>query len=304
MEAAQGSVETVPAVQPAQETPQAPAMLDPFAEFKGKKFKHKIDGKEEEIDVEEALKAYPKAKSADKRFQEAAQIRKEVDKFLKGLQSGDAQSFDQLVKILGKKKAEEFAENLLLEKINIESMTPEQKKAWELEQENKTLKSYKDEQERAKIESERAQARQAAIFEIDSEISAALKELGKKPSPRLVARIAEQMLASLEATDDGLDEEGNPIPAKRIPAKDAMTRVLSDFKAELEEYVGGLPVDEALKVLPKNLLDAIRKAQVDQVITPLHKRSGQTPKEQGSTKSKKPRMRSDDWFSAMEEKFR
>lgn len=305
----QGSVEVQAAAEPASQaeaqptTPAEPKPIDPLAEFRGKKIKQKVDGQELEVDLEEIIKAYPKISAADKRFMEAASIRKQVDGLLKNIT--EAQDYQSLVKLMGKEKAEKFAEDLLLEKINYEQMSPEQRRAFELEQENKTLKSREEEAKRARLEQERAAIRAQAVQSIDTEISAALKELGKKPTPRLIARIAEQMLVSLEAGEEGLDEMGNPIPRKRMPARDAMTRTLSEFQAELREYIDGLSVEEARKVLPKTLLDGLRKADIDKVITPFHSRSVKPSEEKPkSTNKKHNKMRSEDWFAAMESKFR
>lgn len=284
----QGSVsptDTAPVEPTAQETTQQPETPT----YKGTKHKLVIDGKEEELDYDDVLSYAQKAKASDKKFSQAAEMRKAVENFMENLQQG--QDYDRLVQIMGEQRAIEWAEKLLLKKLEYDEMTPEQKRIFELEQRTKSFEEMEKKRKAEEENHQRMAARNQAVQEIDTEIGEALQSLGRRPTPRLVARIAEQMLASLSSQD-----------GKRMPANEAMKRVLSEYQQDHAEYFNELSVEEALKVLPKKLLDGIRKAQVEAITSPLH---GKTAKKTDSvpiTKNKR-RMTSDDWFSSMEKKL-
>lgn len=288
-------METQGSVSPTDTAPVEPTAQDTTTQqpetptYKGTKHKLVIDGKEEELDYDDVLSYAQKAKASDKKFSQAAEMRKAVENFMENLQQG--QDYDRLVQIMGEQRAVEWAEKLLLKKLEYDEMTPEQKRIFELEQ---RTKSFEEQEKKRKADEENHQrmaARNQAVQEIDTEIGQALQSLGRRPTPRLVARIAEQMLASLSSQD-----------GKRMPANEAMKRVLGEYQQDHAEYFNELSVEEALKVLPKKLLDGIRKAQVEAITSPLHGKTAKKTDSTSITKNKR-RMTSDDWFSSMEKKL-
>ena len=72
--------------------------------------KIKIDGEYIEVPIEELEAAYGKDRASQKRFEEAAALRKEVDSFLDSLQKGE---LDNLLDIVPEDRLAEFAEGVL-----------------------------------------------------------------------------------------------------------------------------------------------------------------------------------------------
>lgn len=267
---------------PAESAPQVP-------NYKGTKHKLKIEDQELELDYDELLTEASKGRGADKKFQAAAQMRKQVEQFIKGIEEGT--ELDRLMKIMPKEKAIKWAEELLLEKLRYDELSPEQKRVLQLEQEKEEYARKAKEYEEKEKQQYKAAAQQQAIEQIDIEIGQALKSLGKPATPRLVARIAEQMLASMSSDN-----------AQRIPANKAMQTVLGEFQQELSEYIENLSVEEARKVLPKKLIDGLRKADIEAVTSPMHKTAAKKDVSEVPKKNQR-KMTTDDWFQRMDHKL-
>lgn len=278
---------SVPAVeQPAQEAaPQA-------VQAEERKYKLKVNGREVELPEAEVIKRAQKAEAADERFRMASEKEKkaaELEAFAKAVESGDTTTLE---KRLGKDKFRKMAEQYLIKYIEHEQLSPEQKRVLELEQ---TLKE-KEEAEKAAQAAKDAELRemyqQKAAEDIDLEMSETLKALGKKPTPRLVARIAEYMLSTLETKGE------------RMPAKRALERTLADMKADYAEYFADLPVEELKQMLSKQQLAALRRAEIDAVTSqaPSNARRAK-PASEPVSKLASRRMSTDEAFKQLERKF-
>lgn len=255
------------------------------------KLRVKVDGNEEEVDLDTLTRDYQKFKSADKRFQEAAALRKEFGPLAEKLKAGD---LDSLVQMVGEDKARAWAEKYLLNWLEYQELPEPEKKARKLEAElnaeREARKREHEEQNKALYE----QAQQQAYQEIDQEISDALKAIGKKPTPRMIARIAETMLASLA-------DESKP----RIDGKSAVSHTLSEFIQDFAEYLQGADPEELRKMLPKKTLDAFRKAELDEAMSQVPQRNRQKSESDDAPKrNQKPRnMTTDEWFKHMERRL-
>ena len=137
-----------PETQPITETAQVPEPTK--AEIR--KHKIKVDGKEEELDESEILRLASLGKGSQKRFSEAAAQRKETEEFVHLLKTNPrAILSDPRIGVDVKK----FAEEILWEHLQDQSLTPEQKNQRKIEAE---LKRYKDQEESTKKESDQKQA--------------------------------------------------------------------------------------------------------------------------------------------------
>lgn len=257
-----------------------------------RKYKLKVNGREVELPEAEVIKRAQKAEAADERFRMASEKEKkaaELEAFAKAVESGDTTTLE---KRLGKDKFRKMAEQYLIKYIEHEQLSPEQKRVLELEQ---TLKE-KEEAEKAAQAAKDAELRemyqQKAAEDIDLEMSETLKALGKKPTPRLVARIAEYMLSTLETKGE------------RMPAKRALERTLADMKADYAEYFADLPVEELKQMLSKQQLAALRRAEIDAVTSqaPSNARRAK-PASEPVSKLASRRMSTDEAFKQLERKF-
>ena len=250
------------------------------------KHKVKIDGKEEEVELEKLIANYQKAQAADKRFQEAARKEKEAQSVMQALESGDLKFLEQK---LGKAKAKALMEDYLIQDMEYEALPEAEKRARKLEEENKSLKQMQEEakkaEEKQKYEAELSQAQQ----EIDNEVHQALAELGMKPTPVLAVRIVDEMIAKLEGKKEA------------IPAKVAAERAIKRFQAEIGEYLPTLSVEQLKAVRPPKVIDQLREAEVNRVLGERSQRRTK-PAQSSSTKQTKP-VGIDEWFNRIEKKI-
>lgn len=254
------------------------------------KIRVKIDGTEDEVDLETLKRDYQKFKSADRKFEEAAALRKEFGPIAEKIKAGD---FGSLAKTIGEDKAREWAEKYLLDWLQYQEMPEAEKKAMKLEQELQAEREARKAEHEERNKEAYEIATKEAYQEIDQEISEALKAMGKTPTPRMIARIAETMLASLV-------DETKP----RMAGKQAAEHTLSEFTKDFQEYLGGLPPEELRKMLPKKTLDAFRKAEVDEVLSQSPQRNRPKLADDDTPAPKKTKnMTTDDWFKQMERRL-
>lgn len=254
------------------------------------KYKVKVDGEDVEVDLNELQRGYTHGKAANKKFQEAANLQKQVSQLLDRARGGDLSWLKDLVP---EDVRRQFAQQELLEHIEYEQLSDEAKALRKAEMERERLKQELEQERSEKTKREHEALMARAYQEIDAEISTTLKELGRKPTPRLIRRIAEQMYANLQ-------EEG----AEPLPAKAAYQRAAKGIEQDLSEWLEHASVEEVLKSMPKAKLDAIRKSFVEQV-RPVSSapRELQVDDDAPVRNSKVKRMRSDDWFSKMDKKL-
>jgi len=212
-------------------------------DFRKSKHKVKIDDLEEDVDYDELIKNYQKGKSSDKRFQEAARERKDVEDFLLQAQQNPALLFE----VLGI-DPDEYSSNHLLRKFEEEMLSPEQKQHRD---DKAKLAKYQDQEKNYKAAQEAQQRQQqyAQMNEnLDQEISSALEESGLKATPRSILRMAEYMLSNIT-------EENS----QHLPAKQAIRRVRNDYQTDVIELLGAMDPEQLEAILPKEVLQKLRQ---------------------------------------------
>lgn len=258
------------------------------------KIKAKIDGIEEEVDLDTLTRDYQKYRSSDKRFQEAAQMRKEVETLLERAQKGD---LSWLKGIVPKEQLNRWAETELLEHINWQKMPEVERRAVLAEQRAKELEDHVNSLTQTQQREKATAIEEQAYQSVESDIISAVQTLGYdvKVTPRFIRRIAEQLQASLEASDDPNSEP--------MPAKLASERAFKGYKVDAQELLSILPETEAIQLIPAKLREAIRRADVSDAVSQMPMRRG-NEKAEPVRKSKFKRMTVDDYFSGMDKKFR
>jgi hypothetical protein len=135
-----------------------------------------------------------------------------------------------------------------------DALDPAEKKAREAERRaadlEKKLKE-KDEQEANRL---KEQELEKAHAEVDEQVSEALKKIGKKATPRLVVRVVDDMIADMTSGSESWD------------AEKASKRAIKSVHQDIQEFLGGMTAQEAIQVLPPQLLKAIREHEVSQVM--------------------------------------
>lgn len=242
-----------------------------------KRYKVKVDQEEMEVDEEELLKGYQLSKASNKRFQEASEIQKQVERLIEDSRKDPRKMFE----VLGL-NPREWSEQLLLQELEESMLTPDDKKrrdeSAELESYRKEKLSTKQKQE----EAEKASYFDKASQEIDDEISQVLQDSGLKPTARNIARMAEYMLA-------GIDSEN------RLTAKDAYNKVRHDYDQDIVDLLQTTPMDKLVDMLPKSFLSDLRKYEVSKHATQAKLPSFNTPgSKPQAMKEEKPRKKSID----------
>ena len=260
-----------------------------------RKIKHRVkdNGKDVEVSYDDLLNGYQAQAVSTRRFQEAARIQKENEQLRQMIQSGNADAVNQMFG--SPEAARDYAINLLNKEIELQEMNPDQRRAYDLEQENAKLKQDKEAEFKATQERQQQEIRQKAYQEIDLEVREVIdtyKEAGGKPTPRFAARLVEHMIAQ--------HQNGG----QRLSATDAHRRVQTDFKADIEEYAGMVEPAEFVQLLPKSVIKAVQNMLLDKatVANP----AGKPPAKQGEghiRRSKKVKSSTDDYFKELEKKF-
>lgn len=265
------------------------------------KIKTKIDGIEQEVDIEELTKGYQKAKSSDQRFQEAAQLRKEaqeeraqVNALLEKAQKGDLSWLKGLVP---KETLNKWAEENLLEHINWEQMPEAEKRATIAERRAAELEARENERTHNDEQKRSAAQEQQAYQLIEQDMVSAIKDLGYdyKITPRFVRRIAEQVYASLEASEDP--------NAQPMPANIASKHAFDGMKQDAAELLSVLSPAEVMRLLPAKVRAALRSADVEEAMSQMPMGVRQTQEGVVQRPSKTKRMSTDDRFALLDKRF-
>lgn len=275
------------------------------------KYKVKVDGQELEVDQDELLKGYQTNKSATKRSQEAAALRKETDAlraeieqdkkqlagFFSNIKGNPDQIFDMLQQ-LGH-DPDEIAMRRAYKKVEYERMNPEQREAHDakkklqeyelsIKERDDKLKKYEQSAEEQKNQEISARFEQ----EIEDDVLAVVAEAKANIKPKVVARIA-------EIYEDYLNKYGKK-PDRKLVAEMLRHRYDQDISEYLTRPVEDL--DQFVETLPKEFLSKlqdyfVRKAKKP---LPLGTPSGIAPSK--SSPKQKPKLQTiDDFFKNLGE---
>jgi len=229
-----------------------------------KKFKLKVDGQEleDELDLDneqEIVKRLQLAKVSQKRMQESATLKKQVEQIAKALQ----ESPEEVMRQIGM-DPEEWAVKLLQRKIEEEQKSPEQR---ELEKARKELeeirKQQKDEEERRK-DAEFQRLQQEYEEKYQNDVISALESSGIPTTPYAVKKFAEMLSVAL---DNNLD----------VSAQDLAPLVKKELEEDIKKYFASSPDEVIEAILGKERLNGMRKKQVAAMRKPVQTASNILP---------------------------
>ena len=254
--------------------------------------KVKVNGKEKEVGWDELVTNYQMREASDEKFRQAKQMAEEA-----GMTKREMQAFLKDPWEFAKKNGldpHELAEQLLLQKLEYEQMSPDAKARIAAEQRARALEEDLENRTKSEREAAKNAAVSQAVKEIDDEIGEALKASGRKPTPRLIARLAESMLSHLERQD-----------GQRPRAQDVLKNVDQEYIGDISEYLQNMPAERLIEVLPQSVRDALRKADVQRVMSQdptkgTRRTVSDAPRKADNLK----RMSTDDYFKQkLERKF-
>lgn len=219
-----------------------------------KKYTYKADGEsvEEELDEAEIAKRLSLSKSAMKRMSEAAKTKQQAEALIREFQENPTALF----KKLDSKKARSAAEEFLLEQLEQEMMSPEQKAQQEM---LKKLQAYEEQEKRTKEEMEAkqmAQLQASVAQDYDRTITEALATSGLPKVPSTVKRMASLLYKNLEL---GLD----------LTPADLVEEVKKSYYAEFKELFGAGDASFILSMFGEDVSNKIRKHDLEKFKTTL-----------------------------------
>lgn len=223
----------------------------------------KVDGKELKVSENELLSGYQRARAAAKRFEEAAQLKKDVETVVGMLKNNPVEVLTKHLGVDMQKVAEEF----LSKKMEDEQLTPEEKEKRELQ--NK-LKEYEERERHLKEQQQKEremQLQQKYEEEYSQKITSALSSVNVPKTPKTLARMAEYMYRALES-------------GYELEPRDVASMVREDYMREINELLGAADEDTVASILGDKIIDKARKAKVKnvkQVQSPLKTQSVAKP---------------------------
>lgn len=238
-----------------------------------------VDGEKMNVSKEELVKFAQMGKAGQKRMQEAAQLKNDVLDLLRTLKSNPLSVLKDPALGIDPLK---LANEIISRQAEEEAKTPEQRERDLLQQEVEELRRQMKESEDAKASAEEARLLQETEVEMESEITEAIQELGLPRKPAVLKRIADIMLAAMDAK-------------KNITIKQAATIANKELNRDFNEMVSSLSDESLESFLGKDLLKRIRTSDLKRVKNPVVGAQEQ-PRAAAAPKPSKP-VHSRDWLS-------
>lgn len=216
-----------------------------------RKLKLKVDGQEfeEEIDLADEgylTKQLQLAKVAQRRMQETAEIRKDLQSFFELLKEDP----DAALQEIGL-NPEEYAKSKIEKEIERRKKSPEQLRIEELEREIAKDRKIRETEAKTKRDAEVAALQEQFEVRLETDISDALASNTDLPkSPYVVKRITDLMIDMLNRGK------------KDVSVKDVLPIVKKQFKKDFSEMFDQMPEDILENMVGRGNLDRLRKSRV------------------------------------------
>lgn len=238
-------VSTEAATQSVQEVaPPAAAPAEKAIEEK-KKYKLKYESEEEEVDEDKLLSYAQKGKGADKKFQEAAKVRKQADEELAKIKEFMDKAKGDTLSVLSELGVDEVAlADMILEKHMKElAKTPEQQRAEKAEAELTKLQKQIEEENTRKEQERIERETQDWNVRFQNEMFTAIDKSALPVSGYTVKRVADIMSTALEL-------------GKNCTAEQAVKMLENSMQTEYKD----MSDDQLFKLLGNDVTKRITKA--------------------------------------------
>lgn len=212
-----------------------------------RKMKLKVDGKELELPENEVIARAQKASAAEARWQESASIRKQAEEIMKFARENPREFFKKIGQ-----DPRKFSEEYLMEVLEQEQMSPEQRRAYENEQKLKQYETEKKQREEAEQAAEMAKIEAEHSQNYNQVFMGALNKAGLPKTEWTVARMAQLQLVNLKK---GLDLNADQL------AKVVRDDYFDAQKSMWQEVDG----DKLLELFTPDMLKKIAKAQISKL---------------------------------------
>ena len=215
----------------------------------GKPYKIKVDGKEYNVSIEEALKLAQKGVGADRKFNEAYKLRQQAEQFIHQLKT------DPMSILMNPNLGFNFkqmAQDFLAKEIEKEMMSPEQRELFETKEKIRQLEEEKKGAAEKESEARMQQLVSHYSTEYEKDIQSALQTSGLPKTRGTVKRLAYYMQKGLER---GVE----------LKAGDVIDLVRADYIQEHNELYGATDGDTLLKMFGDQTLKKIMEANLKKV---------------------------------------
>lgn len=219
-----------------------------------KKFKIKVDQKEEDFEIdldnEEDLKKHVQlSRVAQKRMAEMSDLKKDVTDLITRLNADPFSVLSDKESGLGL-NIDDLVRQYVEKKLADAEKTPEQLEKERLAAE---LKSIKDEREKEKADRKREQesaALQSEVVRYDNLMTKALENSEfKKPSPYLINKMTDYMVLGVQNKID-------------LTPEDILPLIREDVKNEIRELINSAPEEVIEEMFGNQIFDRMRKKHV------------------------------------------
>ena len=237
----------------------------PVSPAEVRKMKLKIDNADVEMSESEVIALAQKGRGADRKFQEAAQLRKEAEQTAAYLKANPREALAKLGIDVRK-----FSEDTLMEILTQEQMSPEQRKAQDME---KKLRGYEKAEKDAKDTRDRQEAEALEgqhMKTFDEMFVKALGESGLPKTQYTVKRMAELQLVNIRK---GLN----------LDAAQLAKLVREDYMSEQKALYGAADGDALMELLGPEIVKKLSKAQIKKLKSAAPTYSKPTPNREPSS---------------------
>ena len=212
----------------------------------------KVNGADAKVPIEELIARYQREESAEKKYQDAARIKKDATDMVIRLRENPWEALQDPLFGYSEDALRQKAEEFLYEKVQFESMTPEEQEAYEAK---KKLAEYREKEK--EWQQTEAQKKQEALIQkyrnqYQTMIIGALEKSTLPKNPETVRRIAAYMHRAVQNDD--------PINADEI-----VKRVHKDYEEDIKNLVSNLDEDTLYETLGKDVVTKIRKKELKKV---------------------------------------
>lgn len=223
---------------------EAQAKAEAKAEAK-RKFKLKDEDGEYEVDEDELQKGYQRARAANKKFEQAANVRKQVEGLVQALREQPAAILE---KVLGDKSKVRETMEAYLRGIYEEEMLPEpDRKLKEVERREQAL-AEKERQEAEAKETQAFEQAKAQAFERNAKLVTEILQAGDLPkTPFTVKRVAEYLV---KAKQNGW----------KVTREDIAEMVKEDYQTEGKPKFDDMEGDKILDLIGETNVKKVQEA--------------------------------------------
>jgi hypothetical protein len=259
-----------------------PEVVEPW---RAVKHKIKVNDQEQELDYDDLLRRAQKATGAERRFEEAAQLKKSLQEAVAeakknplraieefGLKEIFASNPQLILDLLGPDKFKAFAEETIWQDIQNQQKSPEQLeleqlRAWRQKEEAEREAKAKEE-EMTKAERQEHELREKYRAQYEETFMSALEKSNLPKTPESVARLSKMMMSAME---NGYEPDLKELVEAVEESYKHEHKVL--YKDMSAEQLYALLGDDSVKKIKEYDLNRVKSAKA----SPFTKKTGSAP---------------------------